>query len=133
MALVHMPSHGNLIRGPADGIFSPRGRTVAPGVFTKATEILGDRWTLLIIREFARCNRLSFTELLEAIGGIATNILSDRLRRLIFQGIVGLTRDKSDRRKLVYSLTSKGSALGPVLVEIEAWGKKFYARSKRER
>jgi DNA-binding HxlR family transcriptional regulator len=133
MTLVHMPGHSNLIRGAADGIFSPRGSTVAPGVFTKATEILGDRWTLLIIREFARCSRLSFTELLEAIGGIATNILSDRLRRLIFQGIVDVTPDESDRRKLVYSLTSKGSALGPVLVEIEAWGKKFYARSKRER
>jgi DNA-binding HxlR family transcriptional regulator len=94
---------------------------------------LGDNWTLLIVREFARRSPLSFTELLEAIAGIATNILSDRLRRLVSEGILAVTPNESDGRKLVYSLTAKGSALDPVLVEIEAWGKQFCSRSQRGR
>jgi len=88
---------------------------------------LADNWTLLIVRELARRSPLSFTELLEAIGGIATNILSDRLRRLVSEGIPAVIPNESDGRKLVYTLTSKGSALDPVLVEIEAWERNFAA------
>jgi DNA-binding HxlR family transcriptional regulator len=127
--------HSKPFRGRPHGISSRRGITLESGAFpfAKAAEALGDNWTLLIAREFARCGPLSFTELLAAIGGIATNILSDRLRRLVAQGILAVTPNESDGRKLVYSLSSKGSALKPMLAEIEAWGRKYYPPSGRHR
>ena len=74
-----------------------------------------------------------FTELLKAIAGTATNILSDRLRILVSQGILAVTPGESDGRKLVYSLSSKGSALEPVLAELEAWASKYCSPPERDR
>lgn len=87
--------------------------------------LLGDRSVLLILREFALHSPLSFTQLLESIRGIATNILSDRLRTLVSEGILAVTPSESDGRKLLYSLTAKGFELGPVLAALELWGKKY--------
>lgn len=90
-----------------------------------AVALLGDRWVLLILCEFGLHSPLSFTQLLEAIPGIATNILSDRLHTLVSEGILAVTPSESDGRKLLYSLTSKGFDLGPVLAAIGLWGKKY--------
>ena len=80
-----------------------------------------------------RRSSLSFTELLKAIAGIATNVLSDRLRVLVSQEILAVTPSESDGRKLVYSLSSKGSALEPVLAELEAWASNYCSRLERDR
>jgi DNA-binding HxlR family transcriptional regulator len=63
----------------------------------------------------------SYKEFLESYEGIATNILADRLRKLVAHGIITTERDRSDGRKLIYLLTAKGIDLAPVLTEMVLW------------
>jgi DNA-binding HxlR family transcriptional regulator len=84
-------------------------------------EILGDRWSLLIIRDMMLRGFRSYKEFLESYERIATNILADRLRKLEGHGIISTARDPSDGRKLIYSLTAKGIDLAPVLTEMVLW------------
>lgn len=84
-------------------------------------EILGDRWSLLIIRDMMLRGFRSYKEFLESYEGIATNILADRLRTLEAHGIITAQKDPSDGRKLIYSLTQKGIDLAPVLTEMVLW------------
>ena len=80
---------------------------------------------LLILRRLAPNHALSFTELSASIRGIATNILSNRLHRLVSEGILTVTTTQSDRRKLLYSMTPKGTDTKPVLAAIELWSAKY--------
>ncbi len=84
--------------------------------------MLGDRWSLLIIRDLMVRGYRTFREFLESGEGIATNILADRLRRLRVKGIITAEPDKEDRRALHYRLTEKGIDLAPVLLELLIWG-----------
>src|ERR1700719_1053922 len=86
--------------------------------------MLGDRWSLLILRDMMLRGFRSFKEFLASYEGIATNILADRLKRLIAHGIVTAERDPSDGRKLIYVLTAKGLDLAPVLTEMVLWAAK---------
>src|SRR6266851_1016188 len=86
-----------------------------------SVEILGDRWSLLIIRDMMLRGFRTYKEFLESYERIATNILADRLRKLIAHGIIAAKRDPSDGRKLIYSLTPKGIDLAPVLTEMVLW------------
>jgi DNA-binding HxlR family transcriptional regulator len=86
-----------------------------------SVEMLGDRWSLLIIRDMMLRGFHSYKEFLESYEGIATNILADRLRKLEAYGIVGTERDPSDGRKVVYKLTAKGIDLAPVMAEMVLW------------
>jgi DNA-binding HxlR family transcriptional regulator len=86
-----------------------------------SVEMLGDRWSLLIIRDMMLRGWQTFKEFLEGYEGIATNILADRLRKLVAHGILTTDRDPSDGRKLIYSLTAKGIDLAPVLTEMVLW------------
>jgi DNA-binding HxlR family transcriptional regulator len=83
--------------------------------------MLGDRWSLLIIRDMMLLGSRTFKEFLASWEGIATNILADRLRRLEGYGIIRAGRDPSDGRKLIYLLTPKGIDLAPVLTEMVVW------------
>jgi len=87
-----------------------------------SVEMLGDRWSLLIIRDIMLRGSRSYKEFMECDEGIATNILADRLRRLIAYGIIAATPDPSDGRKRMYLLTVKGIDLAPVLTEMVLWG-----------
>lgn len=88
-------------------------------------EVLGDRWSLLIIRDMIFGNRRHFRELLlRSEEGIASNILADRLKRLVAQGIVSKAEDPSHRQKAIYSLTERGIQLLPVLAQMAAWGRR---------
>ena len=93
--------------------------------FDKGAALLGDRWTLSILRQFSLRSSLCYTELLVSVKGIATNILSNRLRKLVCAGILAVAPSNSDGRKWLYSLTAKGSDLGPVLAAIEVWSKRY--------
>ncbi len=84
-------------------------------------EMLGDRWSLLIIRDMMLGGFRSYKEFMECYEGIATNILADRLRRLTANGIVTAAPDPRDGRKLIYQLTAKGIDLAPVLTEMVLW------------
>ena len=86
-----------------------------------SVEMLGDHWSLLIIRDMMLLGRRTFKEFLGSYEGIATNILADRLRRLEAYGIIAPERDPSDGRKLIYTLTKKGIDLAPVLTEMVLW------------
>jgi len=86
-----------------------------------SVEILGDRWSLLIVRDMMLRNFRSYKEFLESHERIATNILADRLRNLETHGIITTERDPSDGRKVIYTLTEKGIDLAPVLTEMVLW------------
>jgi DNA-binding HxlR family transcriptional regulator len=86
-----------------------------------SVEMLGDRWSLLIIRDMMVRGYRTFKEFLSSDEHIATNILADRLRRLKDYGIITTQRDSSDGRKLFYLLTTKGMDLAPILTEMVLW------------
>jgi DNA-binding HxlR family transcriptional regulator len=86
-----------------------------------SVEMLGDRWSLLIIRDMMLLGYRTFKEFLNSHERIASNILADRLLRLENYGIIASARDPSDGRKQIYSLTPKGLGLAPVLTEMVLW------------
>lgn len=86
-----------------------------------ALEMLGDAWSLLIVRDLMFKERRTYNELLQGGEGIASNILADRLRKLEDAGIVEKRRDLSDARRFVYRLSAKGIDLAPVMVELVIW------------
>jgi len=86
-----------------------------------SVEMLGDRWSLLIIRDMMLRGARTYKEFLDGYEGIATNVLADRLRKLVAHGILTAKPDPSDGRKLIYLLTAKGIDLAPVLTEMVLW------------
>jgi len=84
-------------------------------------EILGDRWSLLIIRDLMVRGYRTYKEFLEAGEGIATNILADRLQSLQAAGLLIVEPAETDGRRLFYRLTEKGIDLAPVLLELLLW------------
>jgi DNA-binding HxlR family transcriptional regulator len=86
-----------------------------------SVEMLGDRWSLLIIRDMMLRGSRTYKEFLECYEGIATNILADRLRKLVAHGIITTKPDPSDGRKVIHLLTPKGVDLAPVLTEMVLW------------
>ncbi|MFK2890854.1 winged helix-turn-helix transcriptional regulator [Dyella flagellata] len=100
-------------------------------VINQTLEVLGDQWTLLVIRDIVFVNRRHFRELLtQSLEGVASNILADRLRKLVEQGIITKSDDPSHKQKAIYSLTEKGIALVPLLLEMAAWGEEYLPGSK---
>ena len=98
---------------------SPQRRSGCP--LNASVEVLGDRWSLLIIRDMMLRGFRRYKEFLGSYERIATNILADRLQKLIAHGIITNGPDPSDGRKLIYSLTPKGIDLAPVLTEMVLW------------
>ena len=86
-----------------------------------ALERFGDRWSLLIIRDLMVRGYRTFKEFQSSGEGIATNILSHRLRKLQDYGIISSEVEQSDGRKVNYRLTAKGIDLAPVLLELLLW------------
>ena len=86
-----------------------------------ALEVLGDPWSLLVVRDLMFKGRNAFDGFAGAGEGIATNILTDRLARLEDAGILTKRRDRTDGRRFVYRLTAKGMDLAPVMVELILW------------
>jgi DNA-binding HxlR family transcriptional regulator len=95
-----------------------------------ALDLLGDRWTLVLIRDFLTGKR-AYSELLASPERIPTNILADRLRRLETWGVIErrATRDRPGRPR--YALTKKGADLLPVLQQLCRWGNRYVEGSWR--
>ena len=88
-------------------------------------EILGDRWSLIVIRDVMFGNRRHFRELLShSEEGIASNILADRLKRLVEKGLLSKQDDPTHRQKAIYSLTEPSIQLVPLLAHMGAWGRR---------
>lgn len=94
-------------------------RSVCP--ISIALELLGDAWSLLIVRDLMFKDRRTYNDFLTGGEGIASNILADRLRKLEAAGVIEKRRDPGDARRFVYRLSPKGMDLGPVLVELVIW------------
>jgi DNA-binding HxlR family transcriptional regulator len=90
-----------------------------------ATEVLGDKWSLVVIRDMMFGNRRYFSELLHnSEEGIASNILADRLQRLVANGLVTRADDPSHRQKIRYSLAEPAIQLVPIMAHLGAWGRR---------
>lgn len=88
-------------------------------------ETLGDRWSLIVIRDVMFGNRRHYRELLtRSEERIASNILADRLKRLLAAGLLTRRDDPAHRQKAVYSLTVPAIELVPLLVQMAAWGRR---------
>lgn len=90
----------------------------------RTLDILGDRWTLLIVRDLFR-GRTRFAEFQASLQGIPTNLLGDRLKQLEEHGIVGRRFYSEHPPRAEYVLTEKGRALDPVLGALSEWGNRF--------
>ncbi len=95
-----------------------------------ALDVLGERWTLLVIRELMLGPR-RFADLLANLPGIGRNLLTARLRHLEQQGLVRRTTMPPPAASRVYELTPDGSALGPTMVELSKWGVGRLAEPRR--
>jgi len=95
-----------------------------------ALEVLGDRWSLLIIRDMIFAGKRHFRELLQSDEGISSNILADRLAMLVDRGMLTRAGDPGHKQKVIYSLTEKSIALVPVLVQIGVWGRAYLPASE---
>jgi len=97
----------------------PPKRSPCPVAFS--LDIFGDRWTLLVIRDLF-FGRTRFKDFAASPEGIPTNILTDRLERLLNRGIIEQIPAEDGTKRLAYRLTKKGKALGPVLRAMRNWG-----------
>lgn len=93
-------------------------------------EVFGDRWSLLILRDMMFGGKRHFRELLRSEEGISSNILADRLRKLVEEGMITRADDPSHKQKAIYSLTEKAIALVPVFVQLGAWGSRHLPASE---
>jgi DNA-binding HxlR family transcriptional regulator len=93
-------------------------------------EVFGDKWTLLILRDLLVRKKRYYQDFLNSDEGIATNILADRLKALLDNGLVTKTDNPDNRRQTIYSPTKKAIALLPVLGEMAKWGLMFGERAK---
>jgi DNA-binding HxlR family transcriptional regulator len=94
-------------------------------------EMLGDRWSLIILRDIIFGNRRYYRELLvQSEEGIATNILAERLRMLVDAGMITKAADPTHKQKSIYSLTEKAIALVPIFAQLGAWGRRYTPATK---
>jgi DNA-binding HxlR family transcriptional regulator len=94
-------------------------------------EVLGDRWSLIVIRDIMFGNRRHYRELLnQSVEGIASNVLADRLKMLVEAGLLTKRDDPTHRQKAIYSLTEPAIQLVPLMVQMGAWGRRQAPVSK---
>ena len=91
--------------------------------FPAAVELIGEKWAFLILR--GAFNGLKHFEEFQAGLGIARNILSDRLSKLVAGGILERAADPLDKRRVIYSLSPKGEGLLPVVLALRQWGEQW--------
>src|SRR5215470_464354 len=91
----------------------------------RALDIVGERWSLLILRDLNRKGALRFQELEQGLAGLAPNTLSARLKLLEAEGVVATRLYEQHPPRYEYYLTEKGKALAPVLKALYAWGERF--------
>jgi DNA-binding HxlR family transcriptional regulator len=98
-----------------------------------ATELFGDKWTLLVIRDMMFKDKNHYGDFLQSEEKIATNTLADRLSLLEKSGIISKNADPLHGSKFIYKLSPKGIDLLPILVEIIIWSAKYDANTAADR
>ena len=99
---------------------------------TLSLDIFGDKWTLLILRDFIFFDNRHFNQLV-SIESISTNILADRLNRLLANGIIKKEVDRNNKSAYLYSLTRKGLDLVPIVMDIYRWGANYTEKNNAEK
>lgn len=94
-------------------------------------ELFGDAWTLLVLRDLMFSGKRHFRELLQSDERISSNILAERLARLVAHGLLTKSGDPTHRQKAIYSLTEKAIALLPIVVQIGAWGSRWVPDARK--
>jgi len=88
-------------------------------------EVFGDKWSLLILRDMIFGGKRHFRELLRSEEGISSNILADRMKMLLEEGMLTKADDPSHKQKAIYSLTEMAIELVPIMAHLGAWGRKW--------
>jgi DNA-binding HxlR family transcriptional regulator len=96
-------------------------------------DLLGDKWSLLIIRDLLLTNRAEYSHFLNAGDGISTNILSDRLDQLQKDKLISKKAHPDHGKKFIYSPTSKARALTPIIIELVLWADEHIEGAKAPR
>jgi DNA-binding HxlR family transcriptional regulator len=91
----------------------------------RALDVVGEKWSLLILRDLTRKGALRFQDLDEGLPGLAPNTLSARLKTLEARGVIATRLYASHPPRYLYFLTDKGKALRPVLKALYAWGERY--------
>jgi DNA-binding HxlR family transcriptional regulator len=100
---------------------APAAKRRSPCPLACSLDLLGDKWTILVIRDLA-LGKTSFKDFATGPESIPSNILSDRLSRLMDADMIGQQPVEGDGRRFAYHLTPKGKALRPVLFALRDWG-----------
>ena len=103
---------------------NPKTFTRSACAIANSLDLVGDKWTLLVVRDLLHGKR-TYGELADSPEGIPTNILAERLKRLEAAGIIVSTPYQERPTRYAYTLTPKGTALGEVLLAFVRWGKKY--------
>lgn len=96
-----------------------------PCLIAQALSVLGDRWTLLILRDLM-AGLSHYSDILTSCGGMSPNVLSDRLKRLEAEGLVARERVRGLPPRVEYTLTEKGWSVRPVLMSLVDWGREHF-------
>jgi len=105
------------------GMASSYGQEFCP--VARALDVIGEKWSLLILRDLFRKGPLRFQELAGSLDGVAPNTLSARLKTLESQGVIATRLYEKHPPRYEYFVTDKGKALGPVLKALYSWGEKY--------
>jgi DNA-binding HxlR family transcriptional regulator len=98
-------------------------RTNCP--IARTLDVLGDKWTLLVLRDLIVFKKTTFKELSEMPEKIATNTLSERLERLVKHGFITKTQSSKSKLVFLYSPTQKAIDLIPMMLQIKEWSEKY--------
>src|SRR5207249_785350 len=98
----------------------------------KALDVVGDRWTLLVVRELLLRGPSRYTDIREGLPGVATNLLADRLRELEHAGVVVRRKEPPPVAATVFELTPRGRELAPVVGALGRWGMPFMTEAPGE-
>ena len=105
-----------------DTVFEVQSKRRSGCPLITSLDMLGDRWSLLFVRDLMVRGFRTFSQFQQSGEGIATNILADRLQKLEDAGIITAEAEEADGRRINYRLTEKGIDLAPVLLELLIWG-----------
>lgn len=96
-----------------------------------ALDLIGDKWSLLILRDIILRDKRYYKDFVSSDESIATNILSNRLKMLEQDGFISKQRDTIDKKRFIYSPTAKGLDLLPALIAIMRWSDKYNTEIKQ--
>jgi DNA-binding HxlR family transcriptional regulator len=126
--ILHFSYMPRLTRSASSGSGARR----SPCPIACSLDLIGDRWTLLVIRDLFY-GKTRYSELLEAPEGIPTNVLADRLVKLESAGLIKRTPYQSNPPRYTHALTAKGSGLKPVLGVLADWGARYLPSARSDK